>query len=162
MSTNIDFQTKYKEYGEMLYRISFVLLGNPDDTEDVLQDVFITLLYNSPQFKTKEHEKAWLIRITQNKCINILKNSERKNLTIDEMKLPTYSENRDEKIDIIKHILSLPPKYKTAVILYYYNDYSVDEIATTLKISKSAVKMRLKRAREILKIELEDYNYEEK
>ncbi len=162
MSTNIDFQQKYKEYGEMLYRIAFVFLGNPDDTEDILQDVFITFLYKSPEFKTKEYEKAWLIRITQNKCINFLKSSERKTLPIDELKLPTYSENHEEKIDIVKNILSLPQKYKTAVILYYYNDYSVEEIANTLKISKSAVKMRLKRAREILKIELEDYNYEEK
>ena len=63
------------------------------------------------------------------------------------------------EIDIVKNVLSLPAKYKTAVILYYYNDYSVEEIAKILKISKSAVKMRLKRAREILKIELEDYNY---
>ncbi|MBQ7115599.1 MAG: RNA polymerase sigma factor [Clostridia bacterium] len=162
MSTDIDFRTKYKEYGEMLYRIAFVYLGNPDDTEDILQEVFIALLYNSPEFKSKEHEKAWLIRITQNKCINFLKSTSRKNIPIDELKLPTYSENQEEKIDIIKNILSLPPKYKTTVILYYYNDYSVDEIAKILKISKSAVKMRLKRAREILKIELEDYHYEEK
>lgn len=83
-------------------------------------------------------------------------------MPIDELQLPTYNENHEEKIDIVKNILSLPPKYKTAVILYYYNDYSVEEIAKILKISKSAVKMRLKRAREILKIELEDYNYEEK
>ncbi len=162
MSTNIDFQTKYKEYGEMLYRIAFVYLGNPDDTQDILQEVFITLLYNSPDFKTKEHEKAWLIRITQNKCINFLKSSSRKTVPIDDLQLPTYSENNEEKIDVVKKILALPIKYKSAVILYYYNDYSVPEIAKALKTSKSAVKMRLKRSREILKIELEDYNYEEK
>ncbi len=162
MSTNIDFQKKYKEYGEMLYRIAFVFVGNPDDTEDILQEVFVTLLYNSPEFKTKEHEKAWLIRVTHNKCINFLKSASRKTLHIDEFYLPTYSENHEEKIDIVKKILSLPPKYKSTVILYYYNDYSVPEIARILKISKSAVKMRLKRGREILKIELEDYNYEEK
>ncbi len=162
MSTDIDFRTKYEEYGEMLYRIAFVFLGNPDDTEDVLQDVFIAFLYNAPEFKSKEHEKAWLIRITQNKCINFLKSSGKKTIPVDEMMLPTYNEKSEEKIDVVKHILALPPKFKTAVILYYYNDYSVDEIAKILKIGKSAVKMRLKRAREILKIELEDYNYEEK
>jgi len=162
MSTNIDFQTKYKEYGEILYRIAFVYLGNPDDTEDILQEVFISLLYNSPEFKTKEHEKAWLIRITQNKCINFLKSSSRKTVPIDDLQLPTYSQNNEEKIDVVKKILALPIKYKSAVILYYYNDYSVPEIAKALKISKSAAKMRLKRSREILKIELEDYNYEEK
>ena len=157
MSTNIDFHNKYKEYGEMLYRIAFVLLGNTDDTEDILQEVFITFLYNSPEFKTKEHEKAWLIRITQNKCINLLKSSSKKSVSIDELQFPTYSENNEEKIDIVKNILSLPHKYKTAVILYYYNDYSVEEIAKILKISKSAVKKRLQRGRDILKLELEDY-----
>ena len=48
------------------------------------------------------------------------------------------------------------------MILYYYNDYSVEEIAKILKISKSAVKMRLKRSRELLKIQLEDYDNEQK
>ena len=107
MSTDIDFRTKYEEYGEMLYRIAFVLLGNPYDTEDVLQEVFIALLYNSPEFKTKEHEKAWLIRITHNKCINFLKSSGKKTVPVDEIMLPTYNENSEEKIDIIKNILAL-------------------------------------------------------
>ena len=56
-----------------------------------------------------------------------------------------------------EEILALPEKYKSSVILYYYNDCSVEEISKILKISKSAVKMRLKRSREILKTELEDY-----
>ena len=131
-----------------------------------INNSMLNLFFNSPFHIAKRDNlvwwKAWLIRITQNKCINFLKSSGRKTLPIDELKLPTYRENPEEKIDIVRNILSLPPKYKTAVILYYYNDYSVEEIANTLKTGKSAVKMRLKRAREILKIELEDYNYEEK
>lgn len=160
MEQNKDFNTIYNKYGEMLYRIAFVYLGNPDDAEDVLQDVFVAFLYNTTKHKGEEHEKAWLIRTTQNKCINLLKSATRKNIDIDDIQLQSNDDSKDLHMDIINQILNLPPKYKTAVILHYYNDYSVSEIAKILKISKSAVKMRLKRSRELLKIQLEDYRNE--
>ena len=59
--------------------------------------------------------------------------------------------------DVISKVIALPEKYKSAIILFYYNDYTVEEISKTLKISKSAVKKRLQRGRDILKLELEDY-----
>ena len=59
--------------------------------------------------------------------------------------------------DVISKVIALPQKYKSAIILFYYNDYTVEEISKTLKISKSAVKKRLQRGRDILKLELEDY-----
>lgn len=160
MDNNTDFKTIYGKYGEMLYKIAFVYLGNRDDTEDVLQDVFVSLLRNPPKFKNEEHEKAWLIRTTRNKCLNMLKSPARKAADIDGVQIASLEINDDLHIDVIKQVIALPPKYKSAVILYYYNDYSVDEIAKILKIGKSAVKMRLKRGRELLKLELEDYNNE--
>lgn len=160
MDKNTDFKTIYNTYGEMLYRIAFVYLGNPQDTEDVLQDVFFTFLNNSPKFKDDEHQKAWLIRTTQNKAVNLLKSASRKNVNIDDLQIHIKDTNNDLHIDILKKVLSLSPKYKSVIVLYYYNDYSVNEISQILKISKSAVKMRLKRSRELLKIELEDYENE--
>ncbi|MBR4286495.1 MAG: RNA polymerase sigma factor [Clostridia bacterium] len=160
MDKNTDFKTLYNTYGEMLYRIAFVYLGNPDDTEDVLQDVFFTLLNNPPSFKDEEHQKAWLIRTTRNKAINLLKSASHKNVNIDDLQIRIDDHNKDLHIDILKKVLSLSPKYKAVTVLYYYNDYSVDEISRILKISKSAVKMRLKRSRELLKIDLEDYKNE--
>ncbi len=160
MDKNTDFKTLYNTYGEMLYRIAFVYLGNPDDTEDVLQDVFFTLLNNLPSFKDEEHQKAWLIRTTRNKAINLLKSASHKNVNIDDLQIRIDDHNKDLHIDILKKVLSLSPKYKAVTVLYYYNDYSVDEISRILKISKSAVKMRLKRSRELLKIDLEDYKNE--
>jgi RNA polymerase sigma-70 factor (ECF subfamily) len=154
------FETKYDAYGEMLYRIAFLYLANSADAQDVLQDVFIKLLYDAPNFKDENHEKAWLIRVTQNRCKNILKSSARKNLPLDDVQLPSSSYDNDLKMDVSKQVIALPVKYKSAIILYYYNDYSVSEIAHILKISKSAVKMQLKRGRELLKIQLEDYSYE--
>lgn len=155
-----EFEAKYKIYGDMLYKIAFLYMGNPDDAQDVLQEVFIKLLYNAPSFKDTNHEKAWLIRVTQNKCRDILKKSERKNRHVDYDLSEYVKADNDMQLDVIKKVISLPEKYKSAIILYYYYDYSVNEISRILKTSSSAVKMRLKRGRDILKIELEEYGNE--
>ena len=154
------FESKYAIYGDMLYKIAVLYMKNPDDAEDVLQEVFIKLFYSAPIFKDLNHEKAWLIRVTQNTCRDFLKSSEKKNVSLD-FDLSSYpAQDGDIRLDVLKQLFALPEKYKTAVILFYYYDYSVGEISQTLKISKSAVKMRLKRGREILKIELEEYENE--
>ena len=155
------FEAKYKLYGDMLYKIAFVYLGNHHDVEDALQEVFVKLLYGSPHFKDIEHEKAWLIRVTQNKCLDMLKASAKKNVSAGDITLVDNAKTDcDTRLDVIKQVAALPTKYKTAVLLYYYYGCPVNEISRTLKISSSAVKQRLKRAREALKIELEDYSYE--
>lgn len=151
-----EFDAKYNDYGKMLFKIAFLYVGNSADAEDILQDVFVKYLSGSYSFKDGNHEKAWFIRVTQNKSIDFLKRKGRKNISLDDISTFTYEKSSDS-VDIIKEILALPEKYKSSVILYYYNDYSVEEISKILKISKSAVKMRLKRSREILKTELEDY-----
>lgn len=152
-----EFEAKYNEYGNMLFKIAFLYLGNASDTEDVLQDVFTKYLCGKYKFKNTEHEKAWFIRVTQNKCLDYLKKSGRKNECIDDVPVTATYKNNDMEQDVISKVIALPQKYKSAIILFYYNDYTVEEISKTLKISKSAVKKRLQRGRDILKLELEDY-----
>lgn len=151
-----EFETKYNNYGKMLFRIAYLYVGNSADAEDILQEVFMKYLAGKYRFKNSEHEKAWFIRVTQNNAIDLLKRKGRKNISLDDISGFTYEKNNDST-DILKKVIALPEKYKSTVILYYYDDYSVDQISKILKISKSAVKMRLKRGREILKLELEDY-----
>ncbi len=151
------FDEAYEKYGKMLYRIAFLYLGNAEDAEDALQEVFIKYLYNSKPFKDEGNEKAWLIKVTQNKCKDILKSGARNNLSLDSLDLAEEQSNNDLKLDIAARVAALPLKYKEAVILYYYNGYSVSVIAHILKTGKSAVKMRLSRGRELLKLDLEEY-----
>lgn len=151
-----EFEEKYECYGTMLYRIAFLYLGNACDAEDVLQDIFIKYFFSKKKFNSNEHEKAWLIRVTQNRCLDILKKSSRKNLNIDDISVAVETE-KDSELDILRNIFLLPEKYKSVIFLYYYNGCSVEEIAGILKISITAVKKRLQRGRETLKIELEDY-----
>lgn len=163
MKRNIDdmFREKYERYSKMLFRIAFLHLGSTHDAEDVLQNVFMKLLYSSPKFKDEEHEKAWLIRVTQNHCKNVLKSSARKNnCELNEEITADEEPGISKALDISMKIKALPANYKTAIFLYYYEDLTTEEISKILKISQSAVKMRLKRGRELLKSELEEYRYE--
>ncbi len=151
-----EFESKYKDYGNMLFKIAYLYVGNSADAEDILQDVFMKYLLGKQFFKDKEHEKAWFIRVTQNKSRDFIKRASAKNIPLEDIDY-AVADDGVEKTDILRKVMELPEKYKSSVILYYYYDYSVNEIAKTLKISVSAVKMRLKRSREILKLELEDY-----
>ncbi len=155
-----DFEKLYTVYADMVYKIAFVYCGNAADSEDVLQEVFMRYLYSSPRFHDDEHEKAWLIRVTQNVCYNMLKSPMRKACDIESLSIAVDMPEREQKLDLLAKVIALPAKYKSVVLLYYYYDYSVAEIAHILNISLSAVKMRLKRSREQLKTDLEGYENE--
>lgn len=151
-----EFEEKYRIYGKMHYKIAFLYVGNSSDAEDVLHDVFIKYLEAQKKFKDISHEKAWFIRVAQNKCLDRLRRSERKNVSLLSIEETAYEESENPR-EVLKTVLALPEKYKSCVILYYYNDMSVKEISSILRISVSAVKMRLERARKLLRLELEDH-----
>lgn len=144
---------RYESYKTMLYRIAFAYMGNKFDSEDILQDAFIKLCYNAPVFTSREDEKRWIIRITINLCKDRLKSFWHRN-KVDLEQLKEYA-SEPKELELMQDILRLPGKYKTVIHLHYFEGYKIAEISKILKISESAVKMRLKRGRELLKIELE-------
>ncbi len=155
------FTEKYKLYGEMLFKIAFLYTKNSADAEDILQDVFTKFFCLKKEFNSPDHEKAWLIRVTQNKSIDFTRKRKRSlyELIDDVSDTENIGHLQTElQQDLTEKILKLDNKYKTVILLYYYYDYSVCEIAKTLKISTDAVKKRLQRSREQLKLEMEDYN----
>jgi len=145
---------KYNKYKNMLFNIAYSYVGNKHDCEDILQEAFIKLCYHAPDFESEENEKRWIIRITINLCKNHLgKYWNRKKVPIEELDEVFYQENvRNVMSDIVR----LPMKYKSCILLYYIAGYKISEISDILHISESAVKMRLKRGRDLLKIEMED------
>lgn len=145
---------KYDKYKNMLFQITMSYLGNKYDCEDVIQEAFIRLCYYAPEFEEAENEKRWLIRITINLCKNHVKNF------WNRMKVPIegleeYYSQENEK-EIMSDIIRLPIKYKSIILLHYIEGYKISEISKILNLSESAVKMRLKRGRELLKIEMEE------
>ncbi|MBK1810699.1 sigma-70 family RNA polymerase sigma factor [Clostridium sp. YIM B02505] len=137
----------------MLFKVCMIYLGNKEDAEEAVQESFLKLIYKSPEFINNEHEKAWLIRVTINVCKDMLRSIWRKRVVSIE-DIQRYYDSSEE-IEIMEEIIRLPSKYKDVIYLYYFEDYSIKDISKILKVTESAVKMRLKRGRDTLKIELE-------
>lgn len=157
-----DFETVYKEYADMLYRIALTELQNCHDASDAVQDVFLRYIHTSPRFHDDDHERAWFIRVTVNRCKDMLKHrSLRNHLSIDDLaeSLPYEDKSIIAGFDATMECLEqIPEKYRIVIVLHYLEGFSVEEIAGMLKKSKSAVKMRLMRGRESIRSRLEDGN----
>lgn len=152
-------QNIIEKYSDVIFRISYSYMKNLTDAEDVTQEVFIKLLEKKPTFDKFEHEKAWLIRVAINLSKDKLKSSWFKKRTILEEEY--FSEATKEDNEIISAVLSLPLKYRSVVLLFYYEDYSISQIANILNLKESTVGSQLSRARNLLKTKLkEDFEYE--
>lgn len=147
-----DFAESYKKHGMMLYKLAMVHLGHPHDAEEAMQEAFMKLLYHAPVFRDDEHEKAWLIRVVTNHCRNMRRSSWFRRV-IKGAEIPEASSNSAVQ-PLVELVLALPFRYRTVIHLYYYEEYSVKEIAEILHISESAAKMRLNRGRQQLKLDL--------
>ncbi len=144
-------ETAYDKYADMLYRLAFSHLRRREDAEDAVQDVFTKYMNTSPRFTDDEHERAWLVRVTVNRCHDMLRRGKvREHDSLDDISEIPDKESENTS-GVLQAVFALPEKYKTAITLHYLEGFSVEEISSMLGISLSAVKMRLSRGREILK-----------
>lgn len=140
-------------YSPMLYRICVVMLGNEADAEDAVQDTICKYLECPREFRDREHEKAWLIKVAQNRCRDMRRFSLRHPQV--ELEEVTASYTDPEYSQVLAELVGLPLAVKAAVYLYYIEGYKTQEVAQILGISINAVKKRLQRGRKMLKLRLE-------
>ncbi len=145
-------------YGNDLYRIARSYCRCPADAEDIVQTVFEKLLRTKTEFQDEEHLKKWLIRVTVNESKNLCSSFWKKHMVSWENSenIQTYEFSYPEQSDLYEAVLKLPLKYRSTVHLYYYEDYSVREIAELLNIRETTVQTRLMRARKKLKMMLKE------
>ena len=146
-----DFESVYNTYADLLYRVALAKLSSFADAEDAVQDVFLKYMVKPPVFFSETHEKAWFIRVTINRCCDIIRHrSYQPSLNLDDI---TEIAALDEGYvgDILEKLSSLPDKYRETVTLHCLEGFSLSETASILGISLSATKMRLSRAREMLR-----------
>ena len=139
----------------MLYKICFLILKNDNDVKDVLQETFIKYMTKSPVFETEDHKKAWLIKVSQNKCREFLRFHKRHaGVPLEEVEqsISVTAGMDTETVEALSLVWDLSYKLKSVVILYYIEGYSVKEVGQILGISDSAVKKRLERARKELRM----------
>ena len=136
-------------YGNMLFRLCLVTLGNASDAEDAVQETLIKYLQKAPEFKDAEHEKAWLITVAANKCKDFLRFQIRHPVT-DMEEIYEFTKDASDS-GILDALMKVPDKFRIVLVLYYVEEYSVEEIAHIIGKTSSAVKMRLQKGRNLLR-----------
>ena len=145
-----------EEYQTMLYRVAFANMRNRADAEDAVQEAFLRYMKDEKPILNREHEKAWLIRTTIHICMDILKSSwHRRTVPLEESLMAESKavylpyQVRDDRT--LEAVLKLPVHYRNPIYLFYYEDYSIHEIAGVLHEKEGTIKTRLRRGREEVK-----------
>ena len=148
-----DLESLFATYGDMIYRLALVRTRSAADAEDVMQDVFVELLTKCSCRDDPGHLKAWLIRVTVNKCRSLHRLAwRRKTVPLEEC----AELAGPEQSNVMEEIRQLPETMRNVIYLYYYEDYTIAEIAKILGKNANTVSSTLQRARRKLKDILEE------
>ena len=143
-------------YQSNLFAVSFNICKNAQYAEDIVQDTFVQYYTTKKEFESEQHIRAWLIRVAVNKAKNVTRTFWRRNKISIEDYMETLVFETPEAENLFETVMHLPEKYRIVIHLYYYEDYTVREIADILKLSESNVKIRLSRGRALLKEALKE------
>lgn len=150
-----------EKYSTILLRVAIHQVGNRVEAEDIVQDVFLKCLYNAPSFNDDQHAQAWLIRVTINASKDNLRNWWKRRRS--EFPRQEKEAKQEEFPNLLYIVKKLPQNYRSAIYLFYYEGFSVAQIAEIYKVKDATVSSWLHRGRLKLKefMEGEDF-YEEK
>lgn len=153
---NNNFTQTYERHKNTVYSVALSYVRNKEDALDILQETFIRLLKEETDFDSDEHVKAWLIRVASNLCKNLLRSNNR--FSDEEIpEQPYYDEHRDDTV--LQKVMQLPEKYRIPIHMFYYEEYSIEQIAEILDTKVGTVKVQLKRGRDKLKELLKDEDF---
>lgn len=164
------FDELYHRYKDLAIRNAYLITGNRSDAEDVVQEAFVTSYLRIGELKNHSGYKAWLMQILVRLSYRTAKRHKREypDEYAQEIRERKELENvmqeygsassplgqlitREEADRVMAAVNALPAKQKIVIVLYYYDELSVEEIASTVGISTGTVKSRLFTARKKLK-----------
>lgn len=152
----LETQALAEQYRDRLFAAAFQVCGNAADAEDAAQEALLRYHLSDKEFENQEHIRAWLLRVAVNWAKNISRSFWRRNTLPLEEYMETLEFDCQESREIFREVMALPEKYRLVIHLYYYEDYSVQEIGRILGIRVSNVKVRLSRGRQLLKATLQE------
>ncbi len=155
----------YEKYATDVLRVSYFYLGDRQQAEDVTQDVFIRLMENKPVLK-EGSEKSWLLKVALNRCRDLWRSAWVKRVLVGSPLLEIMPANdevddRIEKEALLQSVHSLAPEIREVFLLFYYQGYSIAEIAVMLEVPEGTISSRLSRGRKKLKAVLGDDDTQE-
>lgn len=160
--TEYELEQMMNQYGDYIARTCYIYLKDWALAEDAVQEVFIKAYKHMSEFRKESSEKTWLTSIAINICKNYRRTNWFRKVQVGIEKTETYNMLEDELMnqinqsELLKQVMELPIKYREVILLYYYQDFKVNEIAEILGISESSIKMRLNRGRKKLKDDFEE------
>ena len=151
----IQFNKIYEMYNQDIYRLIYSYTLDYAESKDILQETFFKYYKNINKLPpTPEEIKKWLMKVS----INTSKDYLRKIIKcrfLYENEIEGYKSPENNDLELIDILKKLKKKYRIPIFLYYYEGYKIQEIAALLNLKESAVKMRISRARKIIKEEME-------
>lgn len=157
------YNNLYNLYSKKVYKTALMIINDTDAAEDILQDVFIQIYLKIFTLKSFEAFEFWLYRITVNCCMKYFKRIKRFGIMVDES---GYYKEQEEDISFLPEerviwrelservwaeIAALPPHHRIPIILHYYNEMNIKEIAAVMNCSEGTVKSRLYYSKKYLK-----------
>ncbi|MFD2614849.1 RNA polymerase sigma factor [Paenibacillus gansuensis] len=148
------------QHKDNAYRLAYTYVRNPNDALDIIQEAIQKALAASKSLKDVSHAKSWFYRIVINTALDFLR--KKKNvMTLDEETLETYglcSKDTYRDFDLEHAMNLLPPLYRSVVVLRYFEDMKIEEIALVLNENVNTIKTRLYEALRKLRLFMNDEN----
>ncbi len=159
------YETLIRKYNLRLYRISLSIVNDDSAVEDIMQTAYVNAYLNLAAFKNKSSFSTWLTKIIINESLLYKKRKKRLDQILIERKETDYHGetplkslmNSELKTILEKTIASLPEKYRVVFVMREVEEMSIDETMATLNLTESTVKVRLNRAKEMLRNNLSSY-----
>lgn len=147
------FATLIEQYKTQMYKTAKAILNNEEDVCDAIQEALMSAYKNIQTLKQEKYFKTWLIRITINKCYDIIEKNSINNSKIEKticFEGEEKTSNIENKIDVNRALKAIDNDLRIVTVLYYYDDISIKDISDILGIPTGTVKSKLSRAREKL------------
>ena len=141
----------FRRYGDRLFSAAFSICRNREDADDTVQDTFLKYYTLNEEYIDESHLKAWLIRVAINRAKDLSGAFWRKNRVCWEEYMDELEFQEPEDRSLFEAVMRLPGKYRIVIHLFYYEEYSIDEISAILHRSQGTVKSQLSRGRKLLK-----------
>jgi RNA polymerase sigma-70 factor (ECF subfamily) len=149
-----NFEELYAKYATDVLRVCYFYLGDRQKAEDVCQDVFVRLMVNAPQLE-EGREKAWLLKVALNRCRDLWRGSWTRRVVLGSplfelIPAPDDTERSDEAEAMMTAVHALPVAFREVVLLHYYQNYGISEIARMMNLPEGTISSRLSRGRKKL------------
>lgn len=155
-------------YGDALTKLSYTYVKDIGKAQEIVQDVFFLCYERFEEIQQITSLKAWLYKVTINRSKDKLRSNWLKRVILNNL-IPLYTKTtysteqafikQEQQQDLLMLVLNLPIKYREALLLFYYEDLSITEMAYMLKLNENTIKTRLQRGRALLKQSIKEGDF---